>query len=152
MSYKEGDIGIYFPTDGKLGQEYAEANNLVRKKDENGNNIGGYLDPDKRNIKAIKLRGEKSDGLFMPLYSLSPFCNIDELSIGDRITIINGTVICEKYIPRGNRRAGTNGNKKTKKKKVVVFPLFQEHIDTLSSDKKLLKQKKSPLGDSILIK
>ena len=143
MSYKEGDIGIYFPTDGKLGQEYAEANNLVRKKDENGNNIGGYLDPDKRNIKAIKLRGEKSDGLFMPLYSLSPFCNIDELSIGDRITIINGTVICEKYIPRGNRRAGTNGNKKTKKKKVVVFPLFQEHIDTEQLDYNLGEFKKN---------
>lgn len=144
MSYKEGDIGIYFPTDGKLGQEYAEANNLVRKKDENGNNIGGYLDPDKRNIKAIKLRGEKSDGLFMPLYSLSPFCNIDELSIGDRITIINGTVICEKYIPRGNRKGtGANGNKKTKKKKVVEFPLFQEHIDTEQLDYNLGEFKKN---------
>lgn len=60
LTYKDGDIGIYFPTDGKLGQEYAEANNLVRKKDENGNNIGGYLDPEKRNIKAIKLRGYKA--------------------------------------------------------------------------------------------
>ena len=76
LSYKEGDIGIYFPTDGKLGQEFAEANNLLRKKDENGNNIGGYLDPEKRNIKAIKLRGEKSDGLFMPLYSLTPFVTV----------------------------------------------------------------------------
>ena len=31
----------------------------LEKKDENGNNIGGYLDPEKRNIKALKLRGEK---------------------------------------------------------------------------------------------
>ena len=144
MSYKEGNIGIYFPTDGKLGQEYAEANNLLRKKDENGNNIGGYLDPEKRNIKAIKLRGEKSDGLFMPLYSLTPFCNIDELSIGDRITVINGTVICEKYIPRGNRkRTGANGNKNTKKTKVVEFPLFQEHIDTEQLDYNLSEFKKN---------
>ena len=55
MSYKEGDIGIYFPTDGKLGKEFAEVNDLVRRKDENGNDVGGYLDPEKRNIKAIKL-------------------------------------------------------------------------------------------------
>ena len=144
LSYKEGDIGIYFPTDGKLGQEYAEANNLLRKKDENGNNIGGYLDPEKRNIKAIKLRGEKSDGLFMPLYSLSPFCDIDELSLGDRITTINGTVICEKYIPRGNiKRTQGNGNKNTKKKKIVEFPLFQEHVDTEQLDYNLSEFKKN---------
>lgn len=143
MSYKEGDIGIYFPTDGKLGEDYAIINNLLRKKDENGNNIGGYLDPEKRNIKAIKLRGEKSDGLFMPIYSLSPFCDIDELSLGDRITTINGTVICEKYIPRGNRRrTGGNGNKNTKKKKVIEFPLFQEHVDTEQLDYNLSEFKK----------
>ena len=131
LSYKEGDIGIYFPTDGKIGQEFAEANNLLRKKDENGNNIGGYLDPDKRNIKAIKLRGEKSDGLFMPLYSLTPFCNINELKVGDRITTLNGNLICEKYIPRTNKRkVNNNGNKQIKKKKEIEFPLFAEHIDT----------------------
>ena len=56
----EGEIGIYFGTDGKLGEEYATVNNLVRKKDENGNNIGGYLESDKRHIKAIRLRGRVS--------------------------------------------------------------------------------------------
>ena len=67
LSVKVGDIGVYFPVDLQLSEEYCAKNNLVRKKDENGNNIGGFLDPDKRNIKAIKLRGEKSDGLYMPL-------------------------------------------------------------------------------------
>ena len=108
MNYQEGDVGIYFPTDGKLGKEFAEVNNLLRKKDENGNNIGGYLDPDKRNIKAIKLRGEKSDGLFLPLKSLERFCDISKLNVGDRITTLNGTLICEKYIPRTNKRATNN--------------------------------------------
>ena len=111
-------MGIYFPTDGKLGQEYAEANNLVRKKDENENNIGGYLDPEKRNITALKLRGEKSDGLFMPLTSLIPFGNIDKLKVGDRITTFNGNLICEKYIPRRNKvRKNGNANKQVKKSK-----------------------------------
>ena len=62
-----GDMGIYFPVDGQLSERYCAVNDLVRRKDENGKQCGGYLDPDKRNIKALKLRGEKSDGLFMKL-------------------------------------------------------------------------------------
>ena len=145
LSYKEGDVGIYFPTDGKLGQEYAEANDLLRRKDENGNDVGGYLDPEKRNIKAIKLRGEKSDGLFMPLSSLTPFCNIDELNVGDRITTINGNLICEKYIPRTNRRKSGEGNRQIKKKKEVEYPLFKEHVDTEQLDYNLNEFKKGDL-------
>ena len=128
-----GEIGIYFPTDLQLSVEYCDANNLVRKKDENGNNIGGYMDPDKRNVTAVRLRGERSDGLFMPLSSLTfTGVNMDDLNIGDTITVVNGVEICRKYIPRGNKRRGggqSEGNR-TRKKKVPVAPLFSEHADT----------------------
>lgn len=128
-----GEIGIYFPTDLQLSVEYCDANNLVRKKDENGNNIGGYMDPDKRNVTAVRLRGERSDGLFMPLSSLTfTGVNMDDLNIGDTITVVNGVEICRKYIPRGNKRKGggqSEGNR-TRKKKVPVAPLFSEHADT----------------------
>ena len=127
----EGEIVIYFPTDGQLSAEYAEQNNLIRKLDENGNNIGGYLESDKRNIKAIKLRGEKSDGLTMPLSSLAyTGVNLDEINVGDTIDIVNGHEICKKYIPRGNRRGGHGGGNKTRKHKVDIAPLFAEHADT----------------------
>ena len=145
LSYKEGDIGIYFPTDGKLGEEFAETNNLVRKKDAEGNNVGGYLDPDKRNIKAIKLRGEKSDGLFLPLSSLESFGDINNLQVGDRITIFNGTLICEKYIPRTNRRSSNGANKQIKKKREIEFPLFKEHVDTEQLDYNLGEFRKGDL-------
>ena len=59
LNTKIGDIGIYFPTDLQLSVEFCDQNNLVRKKDENGNNIGGYMDPNKRNVTTIRLRGEK---------------------------------------------------------------------------------------------
>ena len=85
--YQEGQIGIYFPTDGQVSVEYAEYNNLLRKKDDAGNNIGGYMDPNKRNVCAIKLRGEKSDGLFMPLESLAWAGDISTLKVGDAIDI-----------------------------------------------------------------
>lgn len=131
MEYEDNQLGVYFPSDGQLSVEFAEANNLLRKKDDAGNNIGGYMDPDKRNVTAIKLRGEKSDGLFLPLKSLETFGDISTLKEGDRIDNFNGHEICCKYIPRRNVRQGyvSHGNK-TRKKKVNIAPLFIEHADT----------------------
>lgn len=131
LEYEDNQLGVYFPSDGQVSIEFAEANNLVRKKDEDGNNIGGYMDPDKRNITAIKLRGEKSDGLFLPLTSLEKFGDIATLHEGDRIDNFNGHEICCKYVPRRNVRHGhvSSGNK-TRKKKFDIAPLFMEHADT----------------------
>ena len=99
--YSEGQVGVYFPTDGQLSVEFAEKNNLVRRKDDAGNNIGGYMDPDKRNVTAIRLRGEKSDGLFMPISCLE-YTGVDISTLGEgfAFTTINGKEICQKYIPK----------------------------------------------------
>ena len=135
LDYFEGQKGVYFPTDGQLSVEFCEHNNLVRKKNEAGENIGGYMDPDKRNVKTIKLRGEMSDGLFLPMTCLD-FCfedgNADaHLSIGDTIDVVNGHEICKKYIPRRNpSKSHGNGGNKTRKRKVDIAPLFVEHADT----------------------
>lgn len=134
LDYSENQIGVYFPTDGQLSVEFAEFNNLLRKKDEAGNNIGGYMDPDKRNVTSIRLRGEKSDGLFLPLSCLD-YCFDDgaaaHLHIGDTIDVVNGHEICCKYIPRSNKSVNrtANGNR-TRKHKEPVAPLFAEHADT----------------------
>ena len=131
LEYEDNQLGVYFPSDGQVSTAFAEANNLLRKKDDAGNNIGGYMDPDKRNITAIKLRGEKSDGLFLPLKSLETFGDISTLREGDRIDNFNGHEICCKYVPRRNVRHGhvSDGNK-TRKKHVPIAPLFTEHSDT----------------------
>ena len=130
MSYINEQIGVYFPVDGQLSDAYCKANDLVRRVDENGNKAGGYLEPDKRNIKALRLRGERSDGLFMPLESLAQFCNIEQLKEGDTISVLNGTEICCKYIPRTNHRTYHGGGGKIRKPKVNFAPTFKEHIDT----------------------
>lgn len=134
LSYTEGMRVVYFPVDGQLSEEFATDNNLVRKKDEQGNNIGGYLDPDKRNITALKLRGEKSDGLVLPIRVLEKYTDISKLKDGDQITVLDGHEICRKYIPRTNRRRGGGGynnavNKK-EQKETVSYPFFAEHTDT----------------------
>ena len=132
LNVVKGEIGIYFPTDLQLSEEYCEQNNLVRKKDDAGNNIGGYMDPNKRNVTTIRLRGEKSAGLYMPLSSVVyTGVNLDELNPGDTISVVNGHPICDKYIPRSNKsnRTDKSGNK-TRAAKVPIAPLFKEHADT----------------------
>lgn len=152
LSYSEGQRVVYFPTDGQLGKEFAEDNNLVRVKDENGNYTGGYLDPDKRNIKAIKLRGEKSEGLILPVSVLAKYTNIEKLKDGDTISTLNGYEICRKYIPRGSRRKISSDvrvakNKKELKQK-VSYPYFEEHIDT---EQLAYNQSKFKVGDTCYI-
>lgn len=130
LNTKIGDIGIYFPVDGQLSERFCAVNDLVRRKDENGKQVGGYLDPEKRNIKALKLRGEKSDGLYMPITCLADFCKISDLKIGDTIDTVNGELICQKYIPKMTRTPGAPGSKAAKKAKANIAPTFYEHVDT----------------------
>ena len=131
LDVKVGDKGIYFPTDLQLSTAYCEVNNLVRKKDDAGNEIGGFLDPVKRNVKTIRLRGEPSDGIYCPIESLA-FTGIDlnDLTVGMTIDTVNGVEICQKYIPRTKSSGGVKQGNKTRKKKVPVAPLFAEHADT----------------------
>ena len=135
MSYKAGDRVVYFPVDGQLDYAFADDNKLIRKKDADGNNIGGYLDPDKRNITALKLRGEKSDGLILPISVLSKYTDVEKLKDGDQISEFNGIIICQKYIPKRqhSQHVRTSGKKNVNKKElkeVISYPYFVEHIDT----------------------
>ena len=132
-SVNENDLYVYFPCDGQLSLDFCLNNNLLRKLPD-GTPGTGYMDPDKRNVVAIKLRGNKSDGLVLPLSCLD-YCFEDgaaaHLKIGDTIDVINGHDICTKYIPRRSKQVGkpTDGNK-TRKKQVPIAPLFVEHADT----------------------
>ena len=129
----EGEIGLYLPSDGQVSMEFAKENNLLRLYDENGHSIpgGGYLEPDKRNIKAISLRGVKSDGIFLPISCLAyTGANLDDLNVGDTINVVNGHDICQKYIPRGKAHRTQGSSNRTRKKKAPIAPLFVEHADT----------------------
>lgn len=74
LSYQEGQKVVFFPSDGQLSLEYATDNNLVRKKDENGNNIGGYMDAEKRNVTAINYKNDTLLNMcFLANYHMMPF-------------------------------------------------------------------------------
>ena len=130
-SVNENDLYVYFPVDGKLAADFCELNHLCRKK-QDGSPDTGYLDPDKRNIVAIKLRGNRSDGLLLPLSSLASYGDISTLAEGDIVTTFNGHLIAEKYIPRSNHRSsgGVKAGNRTRKVSVPIAPLFAEHCET----------------------
>lgn len=129
-----GDIGVYFPCDLQLSLEFCIANHLCRKLPD-GTADTGYMEVDKRNITAIRLRGERSDGLYLPIKCFD-YCYDDDasayLKVGDIINEVNGYPICNKYIPRTRKQNNTNSSNvsKTRKHKDPIAPLFKEHIDT----------------------
>lgn len=131
-----GDKGVFFPCDLQLSLEFCEKNNLLRVLPD-GTKGPGYMDPDKRNVKAIRLRGEKSSGIYLPITCLEyTGVDLDSLNPGDPVTTINGVEICKKYIPARQHAtsAGGAGTRVHRRAKRTVAPTFFEHKDTEQLD------------------
>lgn len=143
MSDKEGDLGIYFPCDGCLSQEFLKANDLISYKDEAGNKKGGFFDA-KGRVRAQKFRGEVSDGFWCPISFLEKVPGIKSVGLkeGDNFNTINGIEICTKYVTEATLKAArTAKNEKNKKKKISqkITLVFPQHLDTEAIYKNLHK-------------
>lgn len=131
-----GDVGIFFPEDGQLSEEYARANDLIRRKDPaTGEKVGGFFEENCR-VRTQKFLGVRSEGYFAPLSSLSyTGGKTEKLSTGDMLTEFNGRQICQKYISEKTRRYNqkTEGKKKGSRKAIYRkhYPTFPEHVDTV---------------------
>lgn len=126
LKEEEGDLGLYFNSDLRISTEFGQANDLFRRKDDQGNNAGGMFDENGK-VRCQKFRKEQSDGFWIPLNSLE-FTDgkIDSLKDGDSFQEFNGVKICEKYIVPG-KGIQNAPKKKVKKYESVMFP---KHIDT----------------------
>jgi hypothetical protein len=125
-----GDLGIVFPAEVQLSEEFASENNLFRHGEKNKNpESKGYIE-DNRRVRAVKFRGHRSDCLFMPLSSLTfTKVNLDELHEGDTFDALNGKEICRKYVVK--QKASRIDRNKEKQKFVRVDKKFlPEHYDT----------------------
>lgn len=128
---KVGDIGVYFPAETQLSHEFTSKNNLYRHSEMNENkNSKGYLE-DNRRIRTMKMRGNKSCGLWLPLTCLSFCCNINEFKVDDVFDEVNEIPICNKYIAKRQISQGT-GKKKQKLPKIskLIQNQFRFHEDT----------------------
>lgn len=134
---KDTAPGLYilFSTEVQLSEEFARFNNLYRDSTLNADpEQKGYLE-DNRRVKAIKLKGNRSESLLMPLESLALYfftaSDIHGLREGDVFDSIDGHEICRKYVPKGYKEPGAGNQLKAKAPRVST-KLFPEHLDTAS--------------------
>lgn len=141
---KIGDLGVFFPAESQLSFDYAFHNSLHSHatKAVMGNTIQlnadlsakGYLG-DNRRVRAITLRGNRSDALYMPLWSLAylaqaqgkPF-DASEFHEGMTFDTIDGVEVCRKYVIPGSGRSAFAGQKKRETR--VESRVFPEHFET----------------------
>lgn len=157
-STPDNSVGIYFPCDLQISEIFAQANDLLRRKDpETGKNVGGMFDAN-RKVRAQTFKGIKSYGFWAPLSYLEK-CGVDtsKLKEGDLIDKIGDIEICCKYESPEQRRAKIREQKKMtlmQKIKARVFAkekvvtLFPEHKDTAHLKRNIFKLKE---GDRIII-
>lgn len=112
LDVKEGDLGIFFPTEGQLSEAFANANDLVGYTDpETGEKKGGFFAANRR-VKSQRFRGEKSEGFWIPVNSLKfTGYDISKLKNGDILDELGGVSICTKYY---STRARSLRDKKAK--------------------------------------
>ena len=137
LNHSEGELGIYFPSDGQLSQGFCSANNLFRKPEMNSDPAAkpGMFDENRR-VRAQRFRGEISDGFWVPMDNFDFIVGAGLLTEGFEFDEINGIQICEKYINQATLKiARENAGKKTKTAKTSV--MFKEHFDTAHFGKHL---------------
>ncbi len=125
LDNKEGDLGLYFPTDGQLSLEFAAAHDLIQRVDADGKRAGGFFSKN-RHVRSQNFRGMRGYGFWMPVSCLE-FTGGDVPNEGDEISVWNGVPICNKYITPATLKAAGGLSRGMARKNNVNFP---EHIET----------------------
>lgn len=140
----EPGLYVYFPVLSQINAQLLQYLNLYRNKTLNANSEKtGYFE-DKGIVKAINLRGVKSEGFLMPIIDLQNFI-IDQVNVElpvpepntefDEIEHDGKTFwISRKYVAPVQRTPGSSGSSKEKKKHKgldkIIDEQFRFHYDT----------------------
>jgi hypothetical protein len=130
-----GAVGLFFPVETQLNQEFLRQNNLFRKPE------WGNVDPEKKGffeesgrVKAVKFRGHKSEGFWIPINSLAyTGIPLDTFTVGMEFDNLGNHEICQKYVPKTSNPAGVRnkfGQKLARIEDKIVDGQFRFHIDT----------------------
>ncbi len=145
---QDGTLGLFFQEGLQISEEFAKANDLVRRKDEQGNACGGMFDENRR-VRTIKLRGQQSFGFWIPLDSLYWFLDhnfqcVENLKEGDLLDEFAGVKLCSKYITKATRNARTT-QRSTRRGEVFGMP---KHFDTVQFKR---EYEKIPEGARVIL-
>ena len=125
-----GDIGVLFPVDTQLSEQYCHENNLFRDVTKNKDvSKAGFFESTRR-VRAQPFLKVRSTGLFMPLESLAFASNGADFSLCETFDELNGIQICNKYISQATKDAIAKKANSTKKTKIVATPYFEKHVDS----------------------
>jgi RNA ligase (TIGR02306 family) len=132
-TFKEGDLAVFFPAEAQLAHFVVSGLNLYRHQELNKDKSKqGYLE-DNRRVRALKLRGQVSSGLVIPLREFTDAMGYTTLdfSIGDTFDTIHGAEICRKYrIKEPQVQSDKSARSLVKAFKRVDAKLFPVHVDT----------------------
>lgn len=131
---KEGELGVYFPSDGCIvSHEFMSKNNLYDTPELNFDKTKKGFFSKKGRVRVLTLRGCKSDGFWCPLSYFSFIKGYENLLVeGFEFDTLNDSLICKKYVNQETlklRDDNSTKNKKRKDKKLESI-MFHQHFDT----------------------
>ena len=127
---REGELAVFFPAESQISEGFAWHANLHRHTDLNQDPTeAGYLE-DNRRVRALKLRGNVSKALVLPLEVLVKYTDYPDFKEGDRFDTVNGLEISRKYVIKEPVTVDRAGKKIKKAFKRVDSTLLPEHIET----------------------
>lgn len=131
----DGSLGIFFPTDGQLSEEFATANDLVSRGTDpvTGEKLGGYFSSSRRVTTQKFMKGAiRSEGFFCPLSYLDftlPTKGVQQTyAEGYEFDTFNGVPICNKYYTPATLAAMKRDERKGVPR--LSFKGFDEHVET----------------------
>ena len=141
LDAKDGDLYVYFPLECAISREFLSYTNSFEDTILNKDTLKkGFFNKHGR-VRAINLRGSKSEGYIVPVSVLEDFSNnflkqklsINESHVGIDFDEVYGHQICKKYVVRISREQGTSKKTKGNVKKYesrLVEDQFRFHYDT----------------------
>lgn len=134
LDTRDGDMGVYFPCDGALSEDFCLTHNLYNESarrrldlDVDSGKKYGFFDHNGR-VRAQSFRGVKSDGFWMPISCLESYGDPSSFKEGDTFTEVGGVEICRKYINPATLRV-MRGNRQGARVRQDT-PTFPKHPDT----------------------
>ena len=122
---QDGELGVFFPCDGQLSEEFCQVHDLIGYTDPVTHEKKGGFFARNRRVRAQRFRGEKSDGFWVPLSYMNYAGDTSNLNDGDELTEFNGHPICNKYETAATKAA--KGQQPKAKRRNIMFA---EHIET----------------------
>lgn len=125
-----GSVGVFFPVDSQLSEEYCHENNLFRRAHLNKDNEKTGFFEENRRVRAQPFMKVRSEGYFAGIESLR-YTGQPLFEVGSSFDEVNGKPLCVKYISKATREAIANANKSGKKlRKLAETPYFDKHVDS----------------------